>query len=220
MPATARGIITMKKSKGSRDAAPAAAVLHPVRTAWGWAGIVMRGGDVVRVLLPARREEDLAGQLALNGVFAEVARPGRAPAAVARVFRDYFEGRPADPAGLDVALDLGAASPFFRRIYRALRRVPRGRTISYGELARRAGRPGAARAVGQAMARNQLPLLVPCHRVLASGCRLGGFSSPGGVREKERLLALEGISVSKGSGRTQLPRKAAVPGAGQATDNA
>lgn len=82
--------------------------------------------------------------------------------------------------------------PFFKRVYRELCKVPAGQTISYAELARRAGSPGAARAVGQAMARNPHPITIPCHRVVASSGKLGGYSGPGGVAAKRRLLKREG----------------------------
>jgi O-6-methylguanine DNA methyltransferase len=80
---------------------------------------------------------------------------------------------------------------FHLDVYRALLQVPRGRTVSYAGLARAAGRPHAARAVGQAMARNPLPLVVPCHRVVATNGHLNGFG--GGLELKRRLLLLEGV---------------------------
>ena len=83
-----------------------------------------------------------------------------------------------------------AASPFDLDVWRALRRIPAGATASYGAIARRLKRPGAARAVGGACGRNPLPLIVPCHRVLPAGGGLGGFSA--GLAWKEWLLALEG----------------------------
>lgn len=91
----------------------------------------------------------------------------------------------------DVTLEMSGIPGFHERIYALLRRVPAGETLSYGELAARAGSPGAARAVGQAMARNRWPIVVPCHRVLRSGGRLGGFSAPGGIAFKRVLLEAE-----------------------------
>lgn len=108
---------------------------------------------------------------------------------VIRHLRDLAAGGDVEP--LDVALDDGHVPPFHARVYGALRRVPRGKTCTYGELARLAGRPAAARAVGAAMGRNPWPLIVPCHRVLAAGDRLGGFSATGGVRLKAELLRAE-----------------------------
>ncbi len=80
---------------------------------------------------------------------------------------------------------------FGRRVVRACRRIPRGKTRSYGQLAADCSSPGAARAVGQVMAKNRYPLIVPCHRVLAAGGLLGGFSAPQGLAMKRRLLELE-----------------------------
>lgn len=95
----------------------------------------------------------------------------------------------------DVVVEPGNWTPFQRRVYEALRQVAYGTTLSYADLAGCAGAPGAARAVGQAMARNRLPIIFPCHRVLASGGNLGGFSAPQGLALKQRLLALEGVAV-------------------------
>lgn len=95
----------------------------------------------------------------------------------------------------DVPLNWEGIPPFHRRVYKALQQVPPGKTVSYGDLARMVGIPGAARAVGQAMARNPYPILVPCHRVVASGGQLGGFSGGRGIATKRELLALEGVSV-------------------------
>lgn len=92
----------------------------------------------------------------------------------------------------DVKVDVAHLTMFGRRVVEACRRIKRGTTRSYGELAADGGSPGAARAVGQLMARNRYPLVVPCHRVLASGGSLGGFSAPKGLAMKRRLLALEG----------------------------
>ena len=101
----------------------------------------------------------------------------------------YALGEPQDFG--DLAVDLGPLSRFQRRVYRRCRRIPYGRTLTYGRLAVLAGSPRAARAVGSCMARNPVPLVVPCHRVVGSGGKLGGYSAPGGTRLKQRLLELE-----------------------------
>ena len=93
-------------------------------------------------------------------------------------------------------LDTDRVPPFDRRVYEVARAIPPGATLSYGELATRLGEPGAAREVGQALGQNPFPLVVPCHRVVAAGGKLGGFSAPGGVATKLRLLALEGVPVT------------------------
>jgi O-6-methylguanine DNA methyltransferase len=96
---------------------------------------------------------------------------------------------------LDIPLDLSGVPPFHRLVYQALREVAPGTTITYQELGRRAGSAHAARAVGQAMRSNRHLLVVPCHRVLSAGHRLGGFSAPGGTATKQRLLQLEGATA-------------------------
>jgi len=100
-------------------------------------------------------------------------------------------------AGLEsIALDMEPVPAFERRVYEIARTIPAGSTLSYGEVAARVGEPDAAREVGQALGRNPFAIIVPCHRVLAAGGKLGGFSARGGARTKFRLLAIEGTSPS------------------------
>ena len=120
--------------------------------------------------------------------------PAAAKAMAARARREILEYLRGRRRAFTVPLDLATVPPFSRRILLAARRIPYGATVTYGHLARHALSPRAARAVGQAMARNPVPLLVPCHRVVASG-GLGGFS--GGLVLKRRLLALEGARRSR-----------------------
>ena len=104
--------------------------------------------------------------------------------------RALLQGEPRDL--LEVPLDRRGVSEFPCRVYELTRRILPGQTRTYGELARGLGSPGAARAVGRALGRNPWPLVVPCHRVLAAGGGTGGFSAPGGVGTKLRLLTIEG----------------------------
>ncbi|QDT72774.1 methylated-DNA--[protein]-cysteine S-methyltransferase [Lacipirellula limnantheis] len=90
-----------------------------------------------------------------------------------------------------IPLSLGHLTPFQRRVVRTCRAIKRGALLSYGEVAAKAGSAGAARAVGQVMRTNRTPLIVPCHRVVAAGGKLGGFSAPQGLAMKRRLLELE-----------------------------
>jgi methylated-DNA-[protein]-cysteine S-methyltransferase len=99
-----------------------------------------------------------------------------------------------------VAVDLSSLSEFQRNLYQALRGIGWGQTTTYGDLARALGCPDA-RDVGQAMGRNPVPVIIPCHRVLAAGGKMGGFSAPGGTATKEKLLALEGTRLGDGSPR-------------------
>ncbi|QDU75581.1 Methylated-DNA--protein-cysteine methyltransferase [Bremerella volcania] len=102
---------------------------------------------------------------------------------------DYAAGIRIDFA--DVPTDLSHGTPFQQRIWEACQRIPYGEVVTYGELARLAGRPGAARAVGTAMSQNRIPLIIPCHRVISAGNKIGGFTSPQGISLKKQLLDLE-----------------------------
>ena len=99
--------------------------------------------------------------------------------------------------GPDAVIDqvIDGVDDFRLAIYGEARKLGFGETTTYGELASRAGHAGLARETGAAMGSNPIPLIVPCHRVLAAGNRIGGFSAPGGSRSKEKMLALEGVSV-------------------------
>jgi len=110
----------------------------------------------------------------------------------AELIRRHLAGEPADMTGIPV--DLRGLPPFRRRVLETLRSTRTGETFTYGQLARLAGSPGAARAVGQAMARNPLPIVIPCHRVVAADGP-GGFSLFGSLASKERLLALENVAL-------------------------
>src|SRR5262249_13668061 len=113
--------------------------------------------------------------------------------AIAAVKR-YFEGQNTDFSSFN--LDLSEHEAFVKQIYAAARRVGWGQTTTYGSLAKELGAgPEAARDVGQAMAKNPIALFIPCHRVLAAGGKVGGFSAPGGSAAKIRMLALEGVRL-------------------------
>ena len=117
-----------------------------------------------------------------------------------RKIQDYFLGNIHDLT--DIAVDLGEVRSFSRQVYLVCRKIPAGKTLSYGELAAKIGRPGSARAVGQALARNPIPLIIPCHRVLSAKGRVGGFSAPGGVATKLKMLELEGVRIGCDDGES------------------
>ena len=94
----------------------------------------------------------------------------------------------------EIALDFGALPDFNRRVYELARTIAPGATMTYGDIAIRLGAPGTARAVGHALGQNPWPIIVPCHRVLAADGRMGGFSAPGGVATKRRILEIEGVA--------------------------
>jgi methylated-DNA-[protein]-cysteine S-methyltransferase len=93
---------------------------------------------------------------------------------------------------VDVAIDDDGVPDFNKRVYAIVRKIPPGQTMTYGEIAERLGDKALARAVGQAMGENRCPIVMPCHRVLAASSKSGGFSAPGGVTTKLKLLTIEG----------------------------
>jgi methylated-DNA-[protein]-cysteine S-methyltransferase len=160
----------------------------------GWCGIAWNEVGITRFQLPAKS----AGAAEwLVGRRLPSAEPGTPPPAVAEAIRAakrYFSGEEIDLSGFK--LDLDGQLPFFKQIYTAARRVGWGHTTTYGALAKELGAgPEAARDVGQAMAQNPVALFIPCHRVLAAGNKVGGFSAPGGGASKIRMLELEGVSL-------------------------
>jgi methylated-DNA-[protein]-cysteine S-methyltransferase len=106
-----------------------------------------------------------------------------------KILAEYAAGRSRDLAKIDVAFH--ASTEFQRKVLMIVRGLDYGETASYGEIAERAGAPGAARAVGTVMSTNRIPLLIPCHRVTAAGGKLGGYTARDGVNMKERLLKME-----------------------------
>ena len=95
----------------------------------------------------------------------------------------------------DVPLDFGAAPEFHKQVYEIARTIPAGQTMTYGEIARRLGVPHESREVGQAMGRNPIAIIMPCHRVLGADGKMGGFSANGGVAIKRRILEIEGAAA-------------------------
>jgi methylated-DNA-[protein]-cysteine S-methyltransferase len=122
---------------------------------------------------------------------ADVVRSRAKLAPVVAQLDRYFSGR---CLTFRVPVDLRHVTPFQRRVLMAACRVPTGRVVSYGEIARRIGHPRASRAVGQALGRNPVPIVIPCHRVIAGNGGLGGYT--GGLRIKKKLLAIEGLKVA------------------------
>jgi O-6-methylguanine DNA methyltransferase len=162
-------------------------------TSLGRCGLCWSETGLRAVQLPEASEEALRRRLRRVGAsLVPTPAPGFASEALRRLQRHLDGDR--DPL-LDLPLDLEGLAPFTRQVYERARSVLPGRTTSYGALATECGRPGAARAVGQALAQNPFTLVVPCHRVLAAGGGLGGFSAHGSTATKLRLLTLEGADL-------------------------
>ena len=161
-------------------------------TAAGWCGIAWNEIGVVRFTLPTSSEAG-AERLILRRM-PEVTR-AEPPAQIEKTIADaklYFAGEKIDFS--HVRLDLGQQDAFFAKVYDAVRQLGWGEATTYGAIARELGAgPEYARDVGQAMAANPVPLIIPCHRVTAAGGKIGGFSAPGGSVSKARMLELEGV---------------------------
>jgi methylated-DNA-[protein]-cysteine S-methyltransferase len=163
-------------------------------TPGGFCGIAWNNVGITRFQLPTKSAEAAERMLLRRAPGAEPGAPTPEVAKAVAAVKRYFEGEKTDFSGFK--LDLGAQEPFFEQIYAAARRVGWGHTTTYGALAKELGAgPEAARDVGQAMARNPVALIIPCHRVLAAGGKIGGFSAPGGSPAKIRMLALEGVDL-------------------------
>ena len=158
------------------------------RCALGWGE---RG--IVAVQLPEARPAQTRARLLKRLPDAREAPPPPEVAKTLRQIQALMRGEASDLT--NILLDMDGVPPFHRRVYEMARTIPPGRTLSYGEIASRLDVPGSARAVGQALGRNPFPIIVPCHRVLAAGGKLGGFSANGGVSTKVRLLAIEGARM-------------------------
>lgn len=152
------------------------------KTEGGWVGILSSSAGLLRTTLLQPSEKRALDSLGINGAIPAK----RQFEDLIRRFQNYFSGKRID---FPDKLDLSEATPFQRSVWDAARRIPYGQTESYGWIARKTGKPGAARAMGQALGKNPLPIIVPCHRVISSDGNLGGFT--GGLAMKKRLLALE-----------------------------
>ena len=154
-------------------------------TPFGWLALLGGSAGLRRVSLQPAPEDALAG---LGADVETAAENAEAFAPFLKAFGEYFGG---DLTALDdVPLDLARASPFYQAAWEACRSIPPGETRSYRWLAEAAGNPRASRAAGQAMAKNPVPLIVPCHRVVGSNGSLHGYGA-GGVGVKARLLEME-----------------------------
>jgi len=157
-------------------------------TAAGWVGILGSSDGLRRITLPnpskkqaqASLGTDAAQATLSNDIFKDLMRR----------FQLYFTGRRVD---FPDKLDLDEATVFQRQVWEATRCIPYGQTKSYAWVAQQTGKPGAARAVGQSLGKNPLPIIIPCHRVLKSDGTLGGFS--GGLEMKKHLLTLEKVGT-------------------------
>jgi len=159
----------------------------------GWMALTWAGEWLTRVTFGHPSAAAVISSLEVEDNWAAT-EPVNAPKWIAQLavrLQSYAAGKAEEFD--DAPLELSHLSPFQKKVVQACRRIKRGKVRSYGELAAAAGSPGAARAVGSVMSRNRFPIIVPCHRVIASGRLLGGFSARDGLNMKRRMLALEGV---------------------------
>lgn len=169
-------------------------VIFPVENAH--CGIAWCTQGVTHFLLPETTTARMQKELQL--VTAQHDPAQKIPAWIARLMRKislHLKGKAQDFSAVPVFIE--KATPFMRAVYDAARRIPAGEVVSYAELAQRIKKPGAVRAVGTALGKNPVPLIIPCHRIIAASGRLGGFSAQGGLDTKKMLLHCEGVSVEK-----------------------
>lgn len=163
-------------------------------TAIGRCGVAWSERGLVGVQLPEADEAATRARMERRWPGAESWHPPEQAATAMREIAGLLAGARTDLRG--IPLDSEGVPPFHLRVYELARGIPPGATLTYGEIAERLGDPGAARTVGQALGHNPWPLVVPCHRVLAAGGKLGGFSAVGGAEFKRRLLVSEGAPLA------------------------
>jgi methylated-DNA-[protein]-cysteine S-methyltransferase len=163
------------------------------QTAYGWVGIAWSERGLVALTLPEASEAAALSRLPAGSAQRPADPPSLDIAILCGKLQAYFRG---DAVDLNEPLDSTIGTRFQQQVWAITRAIPRGQTLTYSQIARQAGSPGAARAVGQSMARNPWPIVVPCHRVVGSDGSLTGFG--GGIDMKRRMLEMEGA-------RLQLP---------------
>ena len=159
-------------------------------TALGRCGIAWSARGIAAVSFPERDDSATRARLLRKCPGAAEAKPPVDVQAVIELIVALLRGEKIDLTG--IALDTGAISDFNRKVYTIARTIPPGETLTYGDIARQLGDVALSRDVGQALGQNPIPIIVPCHRVLAASGKSGGFSAPGGVSTKLKLLSIEG----------------------------
>lgn len=162
----------------------------------GSVGILVSPNGVCKVLLTGCDLDRTCRRLARE--YPNAQRDDRALTSIKKQFQVYFSGQ---PMRFSLPVDLEGLTPFQKQVLAACAQVEYGQTVTYGELARRIGKPPASRAVGAALGRNPVPLVIPCHRIVGCNGGLGGFSAEQGVQMKRWLLDLEAGTTLKGTGR-------------------
>lgn len=164
-----------------------------LKTQFGWCGVSADKGIIKKIILPSPDKKRVLKRLNKSGCTLK-GTPGQTPAAARflKRLKRYFNGEKVDFNNrARYITDLTRSSDFERAVYKTLMAIPYGQVRTYQWVAQKAGSPGASRAVGNALSKNPLPIIIPCHRVVKSNGSLGGFSAIDGTKLKEKLLELE-----------------------------
>jgi methylated-DNA-[protein]-cysteine S-methyltransferase len=157
------------------------------KTSLGWCGIIYGRHGVIKIYLPGIKKEMLKKNIhSYNKSIVE--HTGRIKILVRNIC-SYFKGK---NVRLNLPVDMKTMTEFEKKVYKQAMKIPFGKVKSYKWLAEKAGFPNGARAAGNALSKNPVPLIIPCHRVIKSDGRLGGFSAPGGILIKRKMLSIEG----------------------------
>ena len=158
-----------------------------LKTSLGWCGIIYGRHGLIKIYLPGMKKEKLKKNIhSYNKSIVE--HTGKIKI-LARNICSYFKGK---NVRLNLPVDMKTMTEFEKKVYKQAMKISFGKVKSYKWLAEKAGIPNGARAVGNALSKNPVPLIIPCHRVIKSDGRLGGFSAPGGILIKRKMLSIEG----------------------------
>ncbi|MBN1806950.1 MAG: methylated-DNA--[protein]-cysteine S-methyltransferase [Sedimentisphaerales bacterium] len=158
------------------------------KTKWGYFGLAGNENGLCQTQLPGEKCEKIRSLLLKD--YPEAKPDKDFCKYLQKQIIDYYEGKSVKFSG-DIPLDFDRFTSFGKSVLKTCRNIETGRTVTYGQLAKKAGRPNASRAVGSVLAKNPMPLIIPCHRIVRSDGKLGGFSAPGGIDVKKKMLALE-----------------------------
>ncbi len=161
-------------------------------TKWGYFGLAADENGVIRTILPSKNRQNVTKTL-LKGI-KNAHFDAKLNKLLQKQITDYFKGK---PVKFDTQIAKDSLSDFNWKVLTACKKIPAGKTVSYSQLADMIGNPHAGRAVGNALAKNPIPLIIPCHRVIHRDGSLGKFSAEGGTSTKKKMLELESsISIS------------------------
>ena len=162
------------------------------KTKWGYFGLAGTESALYRTELPGPKPKKIESRLLKNLPDAQFEKTYLK--VLQKQIIAYFDGASVN-FGPDIRVDFNGFGNFSRKVLTTCRNIKFGQSICYSELAKKAGRPAAGRAVGNVMAKNPMPLIIPCHRVLRTDGKMGGFSAPGGISLKRKMLTLEQEAV-------------------------